>query len=259
MRVRNVIVVGVGEVGKPLLDLVQSVYDAEGVDLESRDDLAGYQADVMHICYPWTPAFLASTNEYINLYNPKLVLIESTVPPYTTQTVAKWNQTVPLCHSPVRGRRADGWRRSLKAYTKYIGPVLPEYGRAAARYYASLGLKTHVCTSPVDTEVMKLLSTSYYGVLIGWFQEVDRICREFSVNSRDVLAFLRSDQTESDGKHSRPIFVPGVIGGHCVIPNAEMLNHALQQYTGRTSGFLDALLASNKLRKEELDGKTART
>ena len=256
LNVKRVLVVGLGHVGKPLLKIVKGVYEAEGLDLYHREDLLDFKPDVLHICYPWTEAFLAATNEYVTLFDPKLVLIESTVPPYTTQTVAKWNK-IPLCHSPVRGRKADGWGWCFNAYTKFIGPVLPEYGRAAARYYQSLGFKTRVCRSPLETEFMKLFSTTYYGLLISWFQEVHRICTAFGVRESEVVEFIRTDETESGGLHRRPTFFPGVIGGHCVIPNAEMLNDVLRFHEHRSSRFIEALLESNKKRKEELDGEKA--
>jgi len=44
----------------------------------------------------------------------------------------------------------------------------------------------------------------------------------------------------------RPVMFPGVIGGHCLIPNAELL---LKSYD---STFLRLILESNEKRKEEI-------
>jgi hypothetical protein len=48
----------------------------------------------------------------------------------------------------------------------------------------------------------------------------------------------------------RPIMFPGFIGGHCLIPNTELL---LQSYD---SEFLRLILKSNQKRKEELKDRT---
>ena len=63
-----------------------------------------------------------------------------------------------------------------------------------------------------------------------------------------VVDFVGS--TGKEGKQARPIFHPGVIGGHCIIPNAEKLDSLYP------SAFVEALLESNKKRAKELSGKT---
>ena len=47
----------------------------------------------------------------------------------------------------------------------------------------------------------------------------------------------------------RPLMFPGVIGGHCLIPNAELLLDAYD------SEFLRLILKSNQKRKEEVKDK----
>ncbi|MEM3549552.1 MAG: hypothetical protein QXV01_00455 [Candidatus Bathyarchaeia archaeon] len=50
----------------------------------------------------------------------------------------------------------------------------------------------------------------------------------------------------------RPIMFPGVIGGHCLIPNAELL---LKAYD---SEFLRLILKSNEKRKDEMVDENVR-
>jgi len=47
-------------------------------------------------------------------------------------------------------------------------------------------------------------------------------------------------------RFDRPIHFPGVMGGHCLIPNAELL---LESYD---SEFIRLILRSNEKRKEEI-------
>ena len=51
-------------------------------------------------------------------------------------------------------------------------------------------------------------------------------------------------------RFDRPVMFPGVIGGHCLIPNVELL---LESYD---SEFLKLILKSNEKRKEEIKEKS---
>jgi len=144
---------------------------------------------------------------------------------------------VPICHSPVKGRTADGMKRCLLWYTKFIGGVKREFAEMAARYYESLGFKTYICDSPLETEFAKIINTTYYGILIAWFQEIYRICKQFNLNYKQIIEFIK--RTE-EGGHPRPVMIPNYIGGKCVIPNAHLL------YRKFKSKFIEALLESNE-------------
>jgi len=50
-------------------------------------------------------------------------------------------------------------------------------------------------------------------------------------------------------RHDRPLMFPGVIGGHCQIPNIELL---LKTYDSK---FLKIILESNEKRKEEVKNR----
>ncbi len=47
----RVVVVGLGEVGNPLLELISRHYDAVGVDISPVEPID--QVDVLHVCYPF--------------------------------------------------------------------------------------------------------------------------------------------------------------------------------------------------------------
>jgi UDP-glucose 6-dehydrogenase len=243
---RKILVVGYGEVGKPLFELVRGVYpEVEWLDVESKN--VNNSPDVMHITFPeQTPAdFVSSCVRYIERFAPKLVLIETTVTPGTTLQVHRnLAKKVLLCHSPVRGNITEGMKKGLLQYTKYLGPVTQEAGAVASEYYQTLGLKTCTCSSPIETELGKLFETTYRGVMMSWFQEINRICRKFEAQYDQVVDFVGS--TEREGKQPRPVFHPGVIGGHCIIPNAEKL---LSVYPSK---FAEALVESNRRRQQEL-------
>ncbi len=248
LKVKNVLIVGLGEIGTPLLEIVRGVYQAEGLDIKPKEVHGPF--DVLHLCFPYTPEFVETATNYINKFHPKLTIIESTVLPFTTRRIFEKTQR-PVCHSPVRGRKADGFKWAYFAYTKFIGPVEPEFGEMAEEYYKALDFKTHICSSSLETEFMKILNTTYYGLMIAWFQEIYRICRKFNLNEEEIIEFFRTNERDSGGKHQRPIFYPGVIRGHCVIPNAKMLNEVYQ------SPFVEVLLNSNEKRENEIIAEKA--
>ena len=246
----KILIVGYGEVGKPLFEIVRGVYpDVDWLDVEDKRIEGNH--DIMHITFPeQNPAdFIKLAVQYIERFSPELALIESTVSPGTTLNIhSKLRGKVLLCHSPVRGNMTDGMKKGLIQYIKYIGPTSPEAAMRAKQYYESLGLKTHTCSSSIETELGKLFETTYRGIMMSWFQEINRICEHFNARNEEVVEFIGS--TEKEGKQARPVFHPGVIGGHCIIPNAEKLCAAYP------SKFVEALLESNKKREQELSRRT---
>ena len=246
LKVKKVLVTGLGEIGAPLLEIVKGVYSAEGLDIEPKE-IHG-PVDVLHICFPYSADFVKTAADYAKEFNPKLTIIESTVLPSTTSKIYEKTQK-PICHSPVRGRKTDGFKWAYFTYTKFIGPAKPEFGEMAEKYYQSLGFKTHVCSSSLETEFMKILNTTYYGLMITWFQEIHRICEKFHLKEEEVIEFFRTNERDSGGRHLRPVFYPGVITGHCVIPNAELLKELYP------SPFVEVLLESNEKREKEIEAE----
>src|SRR6266700_1612330 len=74
----TVVIVGLGEVGKPLLEIMKSRNRTFGVDINQPASIS--QCDVMHICFPFQGGkFVGQVVEYIHQYRPALTVINSTV------------------------------------------------------------------------------------------------------------------------------------------------------------------------------------
>ena len=85
------------------------------------------------------------------------------------------------------------------------------------------GLKTKQASSPITLELGKIVcDTSYYGWLINFAQISKIIADRENVDYYEMWSF-------SDEIHkflgNRPKMFPGFIGGHCVIPNLELLDN----------------------------------
>lgn len=238
MRDKNtvVVVVGLGEIGKPLFDIVSSRYDAIGVDLSPLERIE--RAEILHICYPYQiKDFVAETARYIELFRPALTIINSTVAIGTTRAIAE-KTGVAVVNSPVRGKHAR-MLEELRLYTKFVGAVDPTAGERAAKHFQSLGMKTAILSSPEATELAKLTETTYFGMMIAWAQEVERYCDKWRQGYDEVVSFYEEIEC-----FPRTKYFPGVIGGHCVMPNIEILGQH------HRSVILEAIRSSNEMKME---------
>src|SRR6267143_3858769 len=117
---QTVVVLGLGEVGKPLLEILQGRYQTFGVDIDLPAPVA--RCDVMHVCFPFqNDRFVKQVLEYIRQYKPALAVINSTVAPGTTRRVGV-ESGADVVHSPVRGKHAR-MREEMLHYTKFIGAL----------------------------------------------------------------------------------------------------------------------------------------
>jgi UDP-N-acetyl-D-mannosaminuronate dehydrogenase len=239
----KVLVVGMGEVGQAIYKLVSEKYDVETLDVEPKQ--VGDAFDVLHVCYPYMKGFVDTTVQYVERFNPGLVLIESTVKPGATMDV---NHRVGchVVHSPVRGRLAETILWGLRTYTKFIGGCCEEAAEQAAEYYGGLGLSVAVASSPFDTEFAKIMNLSYYGACIGVFQEFERVIEQHGLDRGTVMDFIGSTDSESMGKVPRPLYSGGYIGGHCVVPGLEKLQEHCQFQIFRE------VIKSNEQREKEV-------
>ena len=208
---QTVLIVGLGEVGKPLFEIVKTQHEVFGVDIDLTAPLK--RCDIMHICFPFRDQkFVGQVVEYIGRYQPALTIVNSTVAPGTSRRIAD-ESGMSVVNSPVRGKHAR-MREEMLHYTKFIGALDPESGARAAQHFESVGIKTKVLGSPEATEIAKLTETTYFGVLIAWAQEVERYCKELGADYDEVVSFYE------EIKFFPPVkYFPGVIGGHCVMPN----------------------------------------
>ena len=84
------------------------------------------EVDVMHICIPCHSQkdFVDHVVNYVGRFKPELMVINSTVPPGTTEKVHR-RCCVHIARSPVRGvhKSLNRMRKELKHWTKYVGDV----------------------------------------------------------------------------------------------------------------------------------------
>jgi UDP-N-acetyl-D-mannosaminuronate dehydrogenase len=230
---QNVVVVGLGEVGKPLFELASRHHRAIGVDIDPPKDRIE-NIDVLHVCFPFEIRdFVGEVARYIARFQPVVTVINSTVGIGTTRAVAEQTNTA-VVNSPVRGKHTR-MLGELQHYTKFVGSDDPTAARKAASHFESMGLKTKILPSPEATELAKLTETTYFGLMIAWAQEVERYCDLLHQDYGEVTSFY------DEIKFFPPVrYFPGVIGGHCVMPNIEILRKL------EDSALLEVIKKSNQ-------------
>jgi len=215
-KVQTVVVVGLGEVGKPLAELISKDHKVIGVDISPpAEDVSG--VDVLHICFPFQiKDFIGESARYIKIFRPELTVVNSTVAVGTTRRIAE-RAGAAVAYSPVRGKHAR-MLQDMQKYTKFVGALDPAAAGNAARHFESVGLKTKILSSPEAAEVAKLSETTFFGLMIAWAQEVERYADRAGVQYDEIVSFY-----QEIGFFPQVKYFPGVIGGHCVMPNIELL------------------------------------
>jgi UDP-N-acetyl-D-mannosaminuronate dehydrogenase len=239
---KTVVVVGLGEVGRPLFELLTEHYKVIGVDIKPPAETIG-KVDVMHVCFPFEiKDFVGETARYMDRFKPALTIINSTVAVGTTRAIAE-RSGAALAYSPVRGKHVR-MLKELRTYTKFIGAMDPATGKRAAEHFEAAGLKTKVLAAPEAAELAKLTETTYFGLMIAWAQEIERYCDQAGQSYEEIASFYDEISFFPATK-----YFPGIIGGHCVMPNIEILRKF------DDSSLLRAIQASNSAKIERDSAK----
>jgi UDP-N-acetyl-D-mannosaminuronate dehydrogenase len=232
-----VIVAGLGEVGQPLLHILERTYNCVGVDVSPVE--TDRPCSVLHICYPFQiKDFVSTTAAYVEKYRPGLVVINSTIAIGTCRRVQDRVST-PIVYSPVRGKHAK-MEQDMLRYQKFVAGFDSGTTHRAGEHFARAGFKVATFPTPESGELGKLLETTWLGMLVGWAQEIERMAAQCGASYSEVNAFIE----EIDYLPTN-VF-PGYIGGHCVMPNIQILRSIF------SSRFLDAVVESNESKEKEL-------
>src|SRR3984885_2746832 len=94
------IVVGLGEVGEPLLAILRQTYDCVGVDIEPV--CVTQPSSFLHICFPYQIAdFVGTASGYIAKHRPQFTFINSAVAQDRSRASAD-TRNFHVVYSPVR-------------------------------------------------------------------------------------------------------------------------------------------------------------
>lgn len=222
-----------------------TAYGDEGDDsIYGSDEIK--DCDYLHVCIPYSDDFVDQVCECIEKETPKNVLIHSTVQVGTTRKIMEKSGLINICHAPVRGVHPN-LSEGLTTFPMYIGFDDNQHGRGQRRYVDfengvpnfidsiyfllhSLGIHIKVVDKFETSELAKIASTTYYGMCIAFHGEMQGVCSEVGLDFEEVMTEWNEGYNKGYKKLGmdnvvRPVLTPPdkKIGGHCVIPNAKLL------------------------------------
>lgn len=214
----KVLLIGYGEIGKAVYENFSGILKVEIYD-RSKPPKEKY--DLLLIAYPYSDNFVKNTLEYHKAYSPKAAIIFSTV------TIGTTSQIPNAVHLPIEGKHPN-LKESISSMHKFVGGK-----NKIAREFLLKRFKESEITEferPEQTEAMKLLSTSMYGINIEFARYAGEVMDKYKLNY-DAFKEFNKAYNELYKKLGMPEFQryilsppEGNIGGHCVVPNAKILD-----------------------------------
>ncbi len=219
-------ILGYGEVGQAITKFYQN---PKIKDINRDDGLEG--VEILHICIPWKENFVELVKKEIKKIKPKITIIHSSVVPGATKEIGGM-----VVHSPVRGVHPKLYE-GIKTFVKYIGTDNKRAGELAKRHLEGLGIKTKVFMPSATTEALKLWDTTQYGWMIVLNKEIKKWCDKKGLDFNVIYTEANKSYNEGYKKLGRPEviipylkYVPGKIGGHCIISNCYLLDNEITKF-----------------------------
>lgn len=217
----NHLIIGYGQVGKGI----------EGALRENKKNIIDTSEEernynFIHVCFGWQSGFIKQVQKLVYDHPTSIVIVHSTVPVGTMEKIGRY----AVVHSPVRGKHPN-LTGGILTFTKYFSGHCSAT-KQAVQPFEEIGINCVQTGNYRNTELGKLLDTTYYGWNILFMKEVDKICKklgaDFDLIYRDFNESYNEGYTKlGQSNVVRPVLVPvkGKIGGHCVIPNCEILKN----------------------------------
>lgn len=248
---KTVVVAGCGQVGHAIWQLSRGAF--EQVIAEDprygKAEPAKYPVAALHVAIPGTlPDFVDIIEGYVTRYDPEITLIHSTTTPGVTDKLVDRLGPDKIVHTQVQGKHHGGrMRRDVLRHLKFVATTSDVAFQKAREVLVAMGHAPENIvrlSSPMAGEMTKILATTFFAYLIVWAQEIERISKKCGVSYEELMAFARL-QTEDYSISNK---FPGEIGGHCVMPNIEILCKTFP------SPLWDYLKQSNEMKTGIKDG-----
>jgi len=148
----------------------------------------------------------------------KIVVLQSTVPPGTTQFVLgeiitkntglKAGRDFGLAYSPER-TQSPQVLKDLKTYPKIVGGIDSKSSLALAEVYSTFAPSIIRMKSIVAAELDKVIENTYRDVNIAFANELALLCQLYGVDVQELISTANSQPYCH-------ILQPGLVGGHCI-------------------------------------------
>lgn len=212
------LLVGYGEIGRGVKDVFGNYHEIDVYDPKTQPTVPEGSYGILLVAVPFFDNFVEIIKEYQKKYSVKSTIIFSTT---KIGSCSKLNAV----HCPVEGRHPD-LAESIKITDKWLGGK----DKLAETFLKDAGFKIIQLDKPEYTEFLKLRSTTVYGVNIEFARYSKFVCDDLGLD----YEFVKMWDKDINKIHAhfgmdwarRYILDPptGKKGGHCVVPNAIILN-----------------------------------
>lgn len=184
------------------------------------------------------------------LHPGKVVIIESTVAPGTTEYLVK-----PILEeeSGIKAGLPDGFGlcfsyervmvgrliHNIREYPKIVGGIDNESTQIAINLYQSIVKVAVHGTDPLTAEVSKTVENAYRDVQIAFANEVALLCEALAIDVYNVRRFVNELPDDPSEPHANPVrnmHFPGAgVGGHCLPKDTWLLMYGYHQNSKLTT------------------------
>jgi UDPglucose 6-dehydrogenase len=196
-------IIGMGIVGKAQASVMQKLgHQVTGCDVVPGNfagipivDKPVKNADLTFLCPP--EKVVPSVIENLvssKIHNP--YVIKSTVPVGTTQAMMEKNN-VHILHNPEFLREATFIEDALNQEFVIIGECCKEHGDELEELYKPLGVDI-IRTNPTTSEMVKITLNNYLSTLITFWNEIDKVCASYHLDTREVASLVKNDKRVSE-------------------------------------------------------------
>jgi len=212
------LLVGYGEIGKAVDAVFNRYHSITCYDPQTHPEQPEGDFDILLVAFGYSDRFVDSVEAYMALYDIDHVLVFSTVPIGTCTRMG-------ACHCPVEGKHPD-LRASIRMTDKWLGG----HDDTCWRFLVEAKFTVNQLSKPEHTEFLKLRSTTVYGLNIEFARYSKTVADDLDLDYMIVKhwdGWVNQLYSRLDMEWAtRYILDPpkGAKGGHCVTPNARILN-----------------------------------
>ncbi len=250
---KRIAVLGAGEIGGSIKKIAEDAGYQVLVRELKYDQFDGQPVEALHVCIPYKdPGFIKILVKAVKDSKAKLLIIHATTPPGLTNKIAKIIK-IPTAHSPVRGNHPNLYSSIKNDFIKYVGGVDSNSTKLAMAHLKKLRIKKLVNgKDAVTTEMGKMINIIAYAWSIVFCKGMKEACDELGADFEIAYADFTKTYNEGYKKDKPNVIQPvlkavkGPIGGHCVIPDAVLLE---QVYKNKFTKFI---IKEDELYKKEV-------
>lgn len=213
------LLVGYGEIGKGVKSVFDRYHSITVFDPAYNNNKPEKEYfDILLVAIPFSDKFIDIVKGYLEDYDINHCLV------FSTTAIGTCKQ-IPACHCPVEGKHPN-LAESIRATDKWLGgsdDVCKTFLEDADFFVRQFDKAEH-------TEFLKLRSTTVYGLNIEFARYCKGIADDIGLDYDNVKKwdewYNQLYQGFGEDRFTRPILDPptGKKGGHCVTPNAIILN-----------------------------------